>query len=83
PNIGRDRDRLTMVDEPKSSEPKKTGFFKRLFGRDETVEAVPPAIAETTTVRPTPPVDAVPAEAVPVVPAAAEPPPAPVVQPAG
>ncbi|MBN8940608.1 MAG: signal recognition particle-docking protein FtsY [Rhizobiales bacterium] len=72
-----------MVDEPKSSEPKKTGFFKRLFGRDETVESLPPAIAEAATVQPAPPVDATPAEAVPLVPAAAEPPPTPAAPPAG
>ncbi|QCI64630.1 signal recognition particle-docking protein FtsY [Phreatobacter stygius] len=32
-----------MVDEPKPSEPKKAGFLKRLFGRDETAEIAPPS----------------------------------------
>ena len=46
-----------MVDEPKSDEPKKSGFFKRLFGREENAAPLP---------------DAPPSEpAAPVVPAAA------------
>lgn len=67
-----------MVDEPKSSEPKKTGFFKRLFGRDEAAETGPPAVADALAPVPSPPVaDVVPAAVAPVVPAAVEPPPVP------
>ena len=34
-----------MVDEPKSDEPKKNGFFKRLFGREESATPQPEALA--------------------------------------
>jgi fused signal recognition particle receptor len=66
-----------MVDDPKSSEPKKPGFFKRLFGRDE---APPPPDDGRPTIEPVPAAEPAAEPAAPP-PVLAEPPPAVVLPP--
>ncbi|MGQ3354571.1 MAG: signal recognition particle-docking protein FtsY [Phreatobacter sp.] len=54
PSPRRQRDPVPMSDQPKPDEPKRPGFFKRLFGQDEPATPAPAAPATVTSPEPAP-----------------------------